>query len=210
VLESLRASATAATLDGMARYGLPSDHALGVAMADLLKLGKTLGRDHALALDLWKTGVYEARLLCAFVAEPEQLTAALMDRWCRDFDNWGVVDTLCFHLFDRTPLAWGRVEAWAQLDDEFGKRAAFALLACLGLHDKAAPDERFLPCFALIEQGADDQRNFVKKGVSWALHGIGQRNERLKHEALQLARRLAASGAPGPRWVGKDVLRKLR
>jgi 3-methyladenine DNA glycosylase AlkD len=211
VLESLRALATALTREGMARYGLPCGHALGVSVGDVTRLGKQLGRDHDLALALWKTGVYEARLLCAYIGEPERLTAAQMDRWCQDFDNWGVVDTLCFHLFDRTPLAWGRITAWAALEDEFGKRAAFALLACLGLHAKGASDEQFVQLLPLIEQGAIDERNFVKKGVSWALHGVGQRkSSALREASIGLARRLAASADPAPRWVGKDVLKKLK
>lgn len=211
VLDLLRAAADPATLAGMPRYGLPTEHALGVPMRELLKLGKQIGRRQDLALGLWKTGVYEARLLCSFVADPEQLTAAQMDRWCKDFHNWGVVDTLCFHCFDRTPLAWARVDAWAQREDEFGKRAAYALLACLALHGRVGREnELFLSRLPLVEQGAQDERNFVKKGVAWALVGIGQRNAVLKAAALELARKLAESSEPGPRFVGKDAIRKLK
>jgi 3-methyladenine DNA glycosylase AlkD len=132
-----------------------------------------------------------------------------MDRWCRDFDNWAICDTTCFHLFDRTPHAWRKVEQWARRRDEFVRRAAFALLASLALHDKRAADEPFVRCLPLIERAAGDERNFVRKGVSWALRSIGRRNLGLNTAAVALALRLSASGEPAARWVGKDALRDL-
>ena len=194
----------------MARYGLPSDNALGVSVADIRALAKQIGRSHELAVELWKTGVYEARMLTAFIDEPARVTPAQMDRWCRDFDNWGICDTLCFHLFDRTPHAWNKIEKWAGRREEFVKRAAFALLASVALHDKKAADAPFLRSLPLIEQAATDERNFVKKGVSWALRGIGKRNAALKAAATALARRLALSPQAAARWVGKDALRDLQ
>lgn len=132
-----------------------------------------------------------------------------MDRWCRDFDNWAVVDTVCFHLFDRTPHAYRKVEQWSRRRGEFAKRAAFALLACLAVHDKGAEDERFLRLLPLIERAATDDRNFVKKGVSWALRAIGKRNAELRAAATELATRLANASEPTPRWLGKTALRDL-
>jgi 3-methyladenine DNA glycosylase AlkD len=194
----------------MARYGLPSDHALGVSVADIRALAKQIGRRHELAVELWKTGVYEARMLTAFVDEPARVTPAQMDRWCRDFDNWGICDTLCFHLFDRTQHAWEKIEKWAGRREEFVKRAAFALLASVALHDKKAADAPFIRSLPLIEQAAADERNFVKKGVSWALRGIGKRNAALNAAANKLAKRLAGSPNAAARWVGKDALRDLQ
>jgi 3-methyladenine DNA glycosylase AlkD len=208
-LAELRRRATRRTLEGMARYGLPSDHALGVSLSDIQAIARRLGRDHELALALWPTGVYEARLLCAFVGEPARLTPAQMDRWCRDFDNWGVVDTLCFKLFDQSPHAWGRVERWKTRKDEFGRRAAFVLLACLAAHDKSAPDAPFLAGLRSIEAAATDERNFVKKGVSWALRMIGRRNATLHAAAVALSRRLAASADPAAAWTGRGALKEL-
>jgi 3-methyladenine DNA glycosylase AlkD len=194
----------------MARYGLPSDHALGVSVADIRALAKQIGRRHELAVELWKTGVYEARMLTAFVDEPARVTPAQMDRWCRDFDNWGICDTLCFHLFDRTPHAWEKIGKWAGRREEFVKRAAFALLASVALHDKKAADAPFIRSFPLVEQAAADERNFVKKGVSWALRAIGKRNAALNAAANKLAKRLAGSPNAAARWVGKDALRDLQ
>jgi 3-methyladenine DNA glycosylase AlkD len=197
------------TRQGMARYGIPSDHALGVTVSDIRLLAKRLGRNHDLAAALWDTGVYEARMLTSFVDEPALVTPAQMDRWCRDFDNWAICDTLCFHLFDRTPHAWAKVAQWSGKRDEFVKRAAFALLASLAVHDKRAGDAAFLEGLPLIERAAADDRNFVKKAVNWALRTIGKRNPTLNAGAVIVARHLADSPDAAPRWVGKDALREL-
>jgi len=194
----------------MARYGLPSDHAVGISVGALKTKAKALGRDHDLAIALWKTGIYEARLLAAFVGDPARVTPAEMDRWCKDFDNWGIVDTVCFKLFDVTPHAWKKVEQWSKRRDEFQRRAAYALLACLGVHDKHATNEKFIACFPLIEAAATDERNFVKKGVSWALRVIGRRNLELNNAATELAQRLTDSPDPTSRWLGKEALREFK
>jgi 3-methyladenine DNA glycosylase AlkD len=195
--------------DMRARYGIVTPKAYGVPMALIQQLGRRLGRDHDLAQALWVTGWYEARLLTAYVDDPARVTAAQMDRWARDFDNWGVCDTLCFVLFDRTPHARRKVEQWSRRRDEFVKRAAFALLASLALHDKLSPDEPFRRSLGLIERAAGDERNFVKKGVSWALRAIGRWSVALNDDALALARRLAARPDAAERWVGKDAAREL-
>ena len=205
----LKSHARKATLDAMARYAIISDRALGVAMRDIQALARQIGRDHTLAADLWKTGVYEARLLAAYVDDPRQVTAAQMDRWCHDFDNWGVCDTVCFALFDRTPHAWAKVSAWAGRHAEYEKRAAFALLWGLTVHDKEAGDAPFLEGLQLIRRAADDDRHFVKKAVNMALRATGKRNAVLHAAALDLAGGLAASGSAAATWVGKDALREL-
>lgn len=193
----------------MVRFAIPNDHALGVKMADIQKLGKLLGRDHALALALWKTGVYEARMLCAYVDEPERVTRAQMHAQARAFDNWAVCDTLCFALWYRTPHAFPMVRKWATSREEFVKRAAFALLATLALREKSAGDAEFIAALKLIEKASSDDRNFVMKSVNWALRGIGRRNAKLKKAAVALAKKLAASKDAAPRWIGKDALRQL-
>jgi 3-methyladenine DNA glycosylase AlkD len=137
------------------------------------------------------------------------VTPTQMDRWCRDFDNWGICDTLCFKLFDQTPHAWAKVDAWADKRNEFEKRAAFALLASLAGHDKTATDEMFIARLPLVERAASDDRNFVKKGVNWALRRVGGRSPALRAAAVKVAERLAASPEPAARWVGKDALREL-
>jgi len=206
----LKKHSSQAARTGMLRYAIPNEHALGVRMGDIQKLGRQLGRDHALALALWKTGVYEARMLCAYVDEPERVTAAQMDAWARDFDNWAICDTLCFALWVRTPHAFGKIRQWATRREEFVKRAAFALLASVALKDGEASDAQFRRCLRMVEKAAGDERNFVKKGVNWALRGVGERNLALHAEAVKLAEKLAGSPEPAPRWIGKDALRQLQ
>ncbi len=180
---------------------------LGVSMANLKAIAKGTGCDHALALELWATGIYEARMLATLVDEPGRVTLAQMDAWCRDFDNWGIVDTACFALFDWTPNAWAKVAKWSKRKAEFEKCAAF----CFGgsrVHDKAAPDAKFIESLTLIEKAAADERHFVKKAVNMALRATGKRNAKLKAASVAIALRLAASEDPSVRWVGKDALRE--
>ena len=211
VLAYLEKRGSKRNVDGMARYGIvtKSDKVFGVSVGTLRTLGRRLGRDHALALALWKTGWYEARMLCAFVDEPDKVTPAQMDRWAKDFDNWAICDSTTFHLFDKTPHAWSKVNAWATRKEEFVKRAAFAMLAALAVHDKKAPDAPYRRTFPLIARAASDERNFVKKGVSWALRSIGNRSPKLNAAAIQLATKLAESKDATERWVGKDTLRDI-
>jgi len=208
-LVALQAKSTKRDRENLARFGITASKAFGVSVANIQLLGKRLGRNHDLAVALWDTGWYEARMLTAFVDEPERVTSAQMDRWCRDFDNWGICDTLCFHLFDRTPHAWKKVSQWHDKRGEFVRRAGFALLACLALHDKRAGDEPFIEGLALVERAASDERNFVKKGVSWALRLIGRRNVALNTEAVEVARRLSASSSAAARWIGRDAVKEL-
>jgi len=191
------------------RYGIAVRKAFGVPVGTIHVLAKEIGKDHELALALWKTGCYEARLLAAFIDEPARVTAAQMEAWAGDFESWADCDTVCFHLFDRTPLAWKKIAPWCRRREEFVRRAGFALLASLALHDKLATDDVFLKMLPLIERGAGDERNFVKKGVSWALRCLGRRSTVLNAGAVALARRLAGSTSAPARWVGKDALRDL-
>ncbi len=205
----LRRNSSQKVRDGMARYGLPTDNALGVSVGTIQKLAKELGRDHELAVGLWETGVYEARLLVSFVGDPARLTADEMEQWCQECDNWGVVDTLCFKLFDQSPHAWKKVVPWSRQKGEFQKRAGVVLLACLAGHDQEASDAAFRRCLPAAERAASDERNFVKKGVSWALRMVGRRNAALHADALAIGERLAKSERPAERWIGRDVVREL-
>lgn len=206
----LKQHSTARDRENLVRFGIHADPAFGVSMANIQKLAKQLGRSHELAAALWDSGWYEARMLAAFVDEPARVTAAQMDRWCRDFDNWGIVDTLCFCLYDRTPHAWAKVAEWSSKRGEFQKRAAFALLASLAGHDKTAGDQPFLDGLVLIERAATDERNFVRKGVSWALRRIGTRGPALKAAAVEVAKKLAASDDAASRTTGKEALRDFK
>lgn len=194
---------------GLARYGLPTNNAYGIPVGTLRSQAKKIGKDHQLAMKLWTSGSLEARLLASFVADPEKLTLAQMNAWYREFDNWGTVDTACFALFDQSPLAWKVVSPWVKHEGEFQRRAGFVMMACLAAHDQAAKDAAFLKFLPMIEKGAADNRNFVKKGVSWALRHIGHRNAALHAAATKTATRLSKSGDATERWVGRDALRDI-
>lgn len=209
-LAELKRLATSKTRTEMAtRYGIITDKAFGVKVGDIQSVAKKIGTHHELAAKLWATGWYEARMLASFIDDADLVTPAQMDRWRRDFDNWGICDTVCFKLFDRTPHAMSKVRQWAKLTDEFGKRAAFALLACVALHNKSVADEELVRCLPLIGKAATDERNFVKKGVSWALRAVGSRTA-LRSAATALAEQLADSDVPAARWIGRDALRDFR
>ena len=206
-MAALEALGEAKVRDGMARYGIvTTERVIGVSMANIQKVAKQLGRDHRLAEALWVTRVYEARLLVAYVADPSALTPAQMDAWTRDMDNWATPDTLAFKLFDQSPHAFAMVDRWADDPGEWVKRMAFALLASLALHDKQSGDAPFLDRLPLIEAATSDERNFVKKGVSWALRAIGgKRSPALRAAARELADRLATSPDKTAKWIGRDA-----
>lgn len=210
VLTWLEHHGTQKAIADQARYGITAPRAFGVSVGDLKKYARQVGVDHALTLELWASGWYEARLLAAFCADPTKVTPRLMDSWANDFDNWGVVDTVCFSLFDRAPQAWKMVPRWAAAGAEFKKRAAFALIWSLTVHDKAAPDKLFIDALQLIQDHAGDDRHFVKKAINMALRAVGKRNIALNRAAIATAEQLANLDEPGPQWIGKDALRELR
>ncbi len=194
--------------DMRARYGIVTRaQVYGVPVAVLRKIAKHIGHDRKLAQQLWASGVHDARMLASMIDDPADVTPAQMERWVKDMDNWALVDTACFHYWDRSPHAFAKIEKWAKAKDEFVKRAAFALLASCALH-KQGTDAQFLRGLELIEREAADTRNFVKKGVDWALRAIGSKTgAKPRAAAHSLAQRLAASDDPTERWIGKDALK---
>jgi 3-methyladenine DNA glycosylase AlkD len=206
-LESLADPAVAA---GMRRFGIGGKlPLLGVSLSKLRPLARRLGRNHDLAMALWDAGFHETRLLAALIEEPKQITAGQMEAWVKDFDSWDVCDGVCLHLFDRTPFAWKKAVAWSRRRGEFVKRAGFVLMAVLAVHDKRAADERFLDFLPIIVREAGDERNFVKKGVNWALRQIGKRSEFLRAEARRTAATIREQDTPAARWIALDALREL-
>jgi 3-methyladenine DNA glycosylase AlkD len=208
VAELKRAGSPQYKIDMAKRYGIVTKaEVYGTTVATLRAMAKRIGYDHALAEKLWATTIHDARMLATMVDDPADVTPAQMERWVKDCDNWGLVDTACFHYWDRTPYAFKQIEKWSKAKDAFVKRAAFALLASCALH-KQGTDEQFLRGLELIEREAADPRNFVKKAVNWALRAIGgKRNPKLRAAARALAKQLASSDDPTERWNGKDALR---
>ena len=209
VLERLRDKARPDQLEGMSGFGMAVEQRLGVAVPDMRKLAKELGKNHELALELWSTGIAEAKIVAGMIADPDKLTADQMDDWVKDFNSWDICDQVCMNLFDKSPLAWGKIYDWSSREEEFVKRAAFALIACLAWHDKNMNDEKFIELLPVIVRGAMDDRNFVKKAVNWALRHIGKRNLHLNKVAIDTARAIQQLDSKAARWIASDAIREL-
>jgi len=182
---------------------------LGVPVPEMRRIAKAAGKDHAAALQLWDTGIAEARIVASMVAVPAQLTEEQMDAWVKDFDSWDVCDQVCMNLFEKSPLARRKIVEWASREEEFVKRASFALLACVAWHDRRATDEELIAFLPLVAQAASDERNFVKKAVNWALRTIGKRDRALNRAAIQAAREIQRLDSRAARWIAADALREL-
>jgi len=209
ILAYLRSKANPRNVEGMARYGISSKNTLGVPVPVLRDLAKKHKRQHALALELWGTGVHEARMLAGFVDDPKQVTEKQMEAWVREFDSWDICDQVCSNLFDRTPYAYPKAFEWSKRKEEFVKRAGFVLMAALAVHDKKADDARFLEFLPIIKREAGDERNFVRKATNWALRQIGKRSRMLNKAALETAREIAKMDSKAARWVAADAIKEL-
>jgi 3-methyladenine DNA glycosylase AlkD len=211
VIDELRAMADPSQLAGMARFGISTSGTLGgISLPTLRAMAKRLGKDHRLAAGLWASEIHEARILAALVDDPGLVTEKQMEAWAADFDSWDVVDGACSSLFDKTPFAWTKAVEWSSREEEFVKRAAFAMMAALSVHDKKAPDSAFVALLPVIEREAGDPRNFVRKAVNWALRQIGKRNVALNAAAIDSAERIHRDGPRPAKWVASDALRELR
>ena len=210
VVAELKSLAKPGAVEGMARFGITAGNTLGVSVPDMRKLAKKAGKSHELALALWDTGIHEARIVAGMVDVPGEVTPAQMDEWAAGFDSWDVCDQVCMNLFDKTSFAWDKCIEWSSHDEEFVKRAAFALMACLAWHDKGAPDRAFKPFFAVMVRESTDERNFVKKAVNWALRQIGKRNASLNRQAIATAEKMLKLDSKSARWIARDALRELK
>ena len=209
VLKKLEAKARPDQLEGMARYGMTREKRLGVSIPDLRKMAKEIGKDHDLALRLWKTKIQEARVLAAMIDRPEEVTEQQMEAWVKDIDSWDVCDQVCMNLFEKVPLVRRKIAEWSSREEEYVKRTAFSLIACLAWHDKQAPDEDFIGLLPVIKSGATDERNFVKKAVNWALRNIGKRNPSLNEAAIEVERDIQQMDSKAARWIASDAIREL-
>jgi 3-methyladenine DNA glycosylase AlkD len=197
-------------VQGMARVGISSAQTLGVSIPTLRSIAKDIGRNHPLAVELWRSGMHEARILASMIADPRLVSPEHMEEWVNDFDSWDVCDQVCGNLFDKTPYAYQKAVVWCHREQEFVRRAGFVLMAELAVHDKRASDEAFLPFFPLIREYAADERNFVKKAVSWALRQIGKRNSHLRAVALDWAFAIKQMDSHSARWIANDALKELQ
>jgi 3-methyladenine DNA glycosylase AlkD len=209
VMAQLESKAKPDQVDGMARFAIVGEKRMGVSVPDMRKIAKGIGKDHQLALDLWETGVPEGMIVAGMIAEPDKLTEQEMESWVVDINSWDVCDQVCMNLFEKSPLAEKKIFDWSGREEEFVKRTAYALIACLAWHDKAASDEDFIKYFPVIKPGATDDRNFVKKAVNWALRNIGKRNLALNQAAIEVAYEIKEIDAKSARWIASDAIREL-
>jgi len=210
VIARLRALANPEDAEGMSRFGIQGKEVLGIRIPELRKLAKEIKKNHQLALQLWDSGIHEARILATMIDDPKKVSEEQMDVWAAGFDSWDVCDQACGNLFDKTPYAYDKAVEWSGRDEEFAKRAAFALMAWLAVHDKKKPDEAFEPFFGIIERESADERNFVKKAANWALRQIGKRSVGLNKQAIACAERMALIDSKAARWNAADALKELR
>jgi len=185
------------------------ENTYGVSIPNLRKVAKEVGKDHALTQRLWASGIHEARILASMIDDPKMVTEEQMEAWVRDFDSWDVCDQVCMNLFEKVPLAWQKISDWSEREEEFVKRTAFTLIACLAWHDKKAEDEKFTELLPVIVKGATDGRNFVRKAVNWALRNIGKRNLSLNKAAINTAKEIQRIDSKSARWIASDTLREL-
>jgi 3-methyladenine DNA glycosylase AlkD len=209
IMQRLKSLSDPEAVAGMARFGINPENTYGVSVPNLRKIAKEVGRDHALARELWASGIHEARILASMTDDPKLVTEEQMEVWVRDFDSWDVCDQVCMNLFEKVPLAWQKVSEWSQREEEFVKRTAFTLLACFAWHDKGAADEIFIELMPVIVRGASDERNFVRKSVNWALRNVGKRNPNLNRAAIETAREIQGIDSKAARWIAADALREL-
>jgi 3-methyladenine DNA glycosylase AlkD len=209
VLTQLQSHAKPAHMAEMERVGINLHRTLGIDIYTLRKLAKPLKPDHDLALGLWETGIHEARLLASMVDDPAQVTEAQLETWAAGFDSWDVCDQVCDNLFQHTVFAYPKAFEWSGRSEEFVKRAGFVLMSCLAFYDRKSPDAKLAQFFPVIMQAADDDRNYVKKAVNWALRNLGKHSQVLNAQAIAPAQEIQARGTRPARWIAADALREL-
>ncbi len=209
ILKRLKSMSNKENVAGMARFGINPKNTYGISIPDLRRIAKELGRDHVLALQLWRSGIHEARILASMIDDPQKVTPSQMERWGKDFDSWDVCDQCCSNLFHKTALARKKAVEWSSRKEEFVKRAAFALMAAMAAHDKTKDDAQFKRFLKIISVRSNDERNFVKKAVNWALRGIGKRSSDLNEAAIASAKKIQTHPSKAARWIASDALREL-
>jgi 3-methyladenine DNA glycosylase AlkD len=209
IVEKLKTKANPDNLEGMARYGMDTTNRLGNSIPFLRKLAKEIGKDHKLALELWEKGIDETKILASMIAEENKLTEEQAEKWVADFNSWDVCDQVCMNLFEKMPFVQKKIKEWSEREEEFVKRTAFSLIACITWHNKELPDEELIKFFSLIKKGAEDERNYVKKAVSWALRNIGKKNKNLNKEATKFAKELEKTDSKSAKWIAKRTLKDI-
>ncbi len=209
IIKKLKSFSNAKNVAGMARFGINPKYALGVRVPVLRDLARKIGKDHKLAQDLWRSKIHEVRILASIIDSPDRVTEKQMESWVKEFNSWDLCDQCCMNLFDKTPFGRKKAIEWTKRKEEFVRRAGFALMASLAVHDKKAKNEDFVKFFPIIKKYSIDERNFVKKAVNWALRQIGKRNAVLREKSIKLAKEIQKIDSKAAQWVATDAIREL-
>jgi len=209
ILNKLKALSNPKAVEGMARYGINPENTYGISIPNLRKIARETGKNHALAQELWASGIHEARILASMIDDPKIATEEQLESWVKDFDSWDVCDQCCINLFQKTGLAYRKADEWSERDEEFVKRAGFVLMARLAVCDKKADDKQFEVFLSIISREASDNRNFVKKAVNWALRQIGKRNAYLNRKAIETSKEIENLDSRSAKWIASDAIREL-
>lgn len=209
ILNKLKSLSNPKAVEGMARYGINPENTYGISIPNLRKIARETGKNHALAQELWASGIHEARILASMIDDPKMATEEQLESWVKDFDSWDVCDQCCMNLFKKTGLAYRKAVEWSESDEEFVKRAGFVLMACLAVGDKKADDKQFEVFLPIIRREASDNRNFVKKAVNWALRQIGKRNANLNKKAIETSKEIQKMDSRSAKWIASDAIREL-
>lgn len=210
ILRRLKSLENPKAVKEMAHFAITAKKAYGISIPVLRGIAKEIGKDQRLSLELWASGILDARIVAALIGEPKKVTKRQMEAWVKEFDSWAICDCCCSILFDKTPFAYSKAAEWCKKKDEFVKRAGYVMMAVLAVHDKKADDEQFIKMFPAIKKGATDERNFVKKAVNWALRQIGKRNKHLNSLAIDIGEEVRTMDSPAAKWIAADALRELR
>ena len=209
ILNKLKSLSNPKAVAGMARFGINPENTYGISIPNLRKMAKQIGKDHTLAHHLWALGIHEARILAGMIDVPEVVTEKQMEQWVKEFDSWDVCDQVCMNLFEDTSFAFKKAIAWSRRKEEFIKRAGFVMMARLAVSDKKTEDKQFEKFLPIIKRESNDERNFVKKAVNWALRQIGKRNRRLNKKAIETAKEIQKINSKSAKWIASDALREL-
>jgi 3-methyladenine DNA glycosylase AlkD len=210
IIKELESLSTPEDVEGMARFGIKTKKAYGVRMPELRRMARETGKNHELAEKLWKHGYSETKIMASMIDDPQIVTEEQMENWVVEFDSWDICDQCCMNLFRKTPFAYKKVYEWSEREEEFVKRAAFTLIATLAVHDKKVDDSEFEKFFPIIIRESNDDRNFVKKAVNWALRQIGKRNLNLNKKSIIIAEKINKENFKSAKWIAKDALRELK
>ncbi len=210
ILDDLHSIANPEYVSKMEYFGIKGGKALGIKNAILKPYAKTIGRNQELACQLWDVPIHEAKLLAIWIAESKNFTEKIAEKWVSESYSWDLIDSIGMKIMPKVPFAYSKIAVWSMREPEYEKRMAFATIVGVTQHHKKEPDETMAEFLPIIERESWDERNFVKKGINWALRTIGKRSMNLNKLAIESAERIKKQGTKAASWIAADALRELK